>query len=101
MSKSDRSAIRIYSLRIESTFLDDRERLCREGFVQFDHIDIRELQSGHLESFRNCEDWAESHFFWFVSCGGKRNITRQGLDTQCLRTLRRHDNRRRGAIGHL
>src|SRR5258708_39278233 len=55
--------VRIDLLRIQPRFFDHCERLRGEGFVQLDHVDVRELEPCHLQSFRDCEYRAESHFF--------------------------------------
>ena len=62
-----------------------------EGFVQLDHVDVRELEPCHLQSFRDREYRAESHLFRLVSSRRERNVARQRFDAECLRTLRRHD----------
>ena len=38
---------------------------------KLDHVDVSQLQPRHLQCFRNREDRAQSHFFWFVTGGGK------------------------------
>src|SRR5208282_6004893 len=44
MPKGDRSTIRIHALEVKPSFLDHRQRLRRKRFVQFDHVNVGELQ---------------------------------------------------------
>src|SRR5690242_5947860 len=77
VSEGDRAAVGIDLVRVQATFFDDRQRLRGEGFVEFEDVDVVELESGHLESLRNGEHRAESHLFGLVACGGESDVARE------------------------
>src|ERR1700730_7090374 len=101
MPQSDRSPIRIHALRIKPSFPDHRQRLRRKRLVQFDHVDIRELQPRQFQRLRDGKHRTQSHFFWLVSGGGERDVARQRNNSQSLRSLGRHHHRCCRAIRHL
>jgi len=51
MAERNRSSVWIHALGIKTGFFDHRERLRGERLVQFDHIDVRELQAGEFSAF--------------------------------------------------
>ncbi len=51
MAQSDGAAVGIDAFRIEPRFADHRQRLRGEGFVQLDHADVVQLQSGQRKAF--------------------------------------------------
>src|ERR1041385_8318613 len=57
----DRAAVNVDLIRIQSQRLDHRERLCGKRFVQLDHIDVVERQSGEFQCLRNREHWPNAH----------------------------------------
>src|SRR5580693_3655199 len=67
MTQGNRTAVGIHALRIEPCFFDYRQGLCGKGLVQFDHVDVGELEPCHLQRFGDCEHRTQSHFFWLVS----------------------------------
>ena len=61
MSEGNRSAVDIDLLWICSQLSDTRERLCREGFIEFHQIDLIDRQAGARERFAHRWNRADSH----------------------------------------
>jgi len=101
MSQSDRTAVGVYFLWIETGFFDYRQRLRGESFVQFDQRRYRKASAGHLQGFRYCEHRAESHFFGLVSGGGEGNVGASGFDAEGVGAFGGHDYGGGRAVGHL
>src|SRR5271157_5286668 len=87
MPQRDRPAVDVDARGIEMCFLDDGQRLGGEGLVQLDHINVVELESGHLQRLRDREDWANAHLLGFVTCGCKCDVASQRFQPQCFRAL--------------
>ena len=57
--------------RIEPRLLDDRQRLRRKSFIQFNHINIRQFKACHLQRLGNGKHRPQSHFFRLISRSSK------------------------------
>src|SRR5260370_20985696 len=90
MSERNRAAIHIYALRIKMALLNHRQRLRGEGFVQFNYINVGELESRQSQRLGNREHRAESHFLRLVSGGGEGNIASERLGFPFPRPLPSH-----------
>src|SRR5690242_11105160 len=101
MAQSYRAAIHVYSLRIETCVANYRERLCRECFVQLDHVDVLELQTGELERLWNRDDRANPHDLGWHSADSERDEASHGLQAQLACFLFRHYDRGCGSIAGL
>src|SRR5262245_43354828 len=73
VAERDRAAVDVQPFEIEVQLLDHRERLRGEGFVEFDQIDLLELQTGRLQRLRNRDDRSDSHFFGRDASSRKRD----------------------------
>src|SRR5665213_188087 len=53
MAERDGATVGVHAIEIQASFANHSQRLDREGFIQFDDVDIFLLQAGERESFRN------------------------------------------------
>ena len=74
VAERNRSSVRVDAPEIEARFLNYAERLGGEGFIQLDHVNIRQLQTGKPQGLRDRVHRPQAHFFRLVSCGGKRHV---------------------------
>src|SRR5213596_2213388 len=61
MAERDGAAVDVDPLARQRAFAHDGERLTSEGFVEFDQVEVFELEAGLLEGFRNRGDRADAH----------------------------------------
>src|SRR5260221_1381879 len=59
--EGDRAAVDVQGLVANSEITGARERLARKGFVQFDHVDRRDLELCAQQGFLRCADGADAH----------------------------------------
>src|SRR5438874_439943 len=100
MAKRDSSAVRIYSIGVESSLLNDGQRLRGESFIQFDHRNIFQLQTGEFQSLRDGIYWTDAELFRQASGGGVSDESRERRQAQGFRSQIAHDNDGSGAIAH-
>src|SRR5688500_11993635 len=101
MPERNGAAVDIHFLKIETKRLYYCQRLRCKRFVQLDHIDLVESQSGELQYFRNRKNRTNAHLLrWTTGCG-ICNEPRQWFRTQTLRAFGRHYHCRRGTVRHL
>src|SRR5258706_5263114 len=87
MPESNRSTIDIRTFAIETEFLLNREVLNRERFVDFNQVDIRELQTGFGECLPSCGHRSNSHDFRLNSGIGPADDAAHGFDLLCLNEI--------------
>jgi len=61
MSKGDRAAVDVEGLVADAEIVSTGQRLAREGFVQFDHIDGRHLEFRAQQCFLRRADRTDAH----------------------------------------
>src|SRR5690349_18152614 len=98
MTERNRAAVWVYAIGIEPALFDHAQRLRGEGFVEFDHVNIRKLKPRDFQSLGNRVHRADSHFFRLVARGSEGNVASQRLDAQSLCTLAGHDHRSSSAV---
>ena len=90
MAESDRPAVYIELLRIDTQILAYRQRLCGKCFICFDQIDIRQLKSGLFQSFPRSGNRSDPHDGRIYPGGRIRLNPAHRSDAQFLRLIRRH-----------
>src|SRR5215213_5659417 len=101
MAQRDRAAIDVDLIRVQSQRLNHCDRLCRERFVQLDHINIGERQARELQNLRNRENWSNAHLLRRTAGSRVSNEARHRLRTQLTRARVRHYDRRSSTVRHL
>src|SRR5215212_7155959 len=101
VAQGDGAAVDVDAFGVEAQRLDDGERLCGEGFVQFDDINVFELEAGDLQDLRDGVDGADAHLLGRAAGRGVGDEARQRLQVQLPRALVRHDDGRGRAVRHL
>ena len=76
MSEGDGSAVDVDFGRIEIEFSGTGDHLRREGFVQFEEIDVGNFESGFVESEADGIDGGDENFARFDAAGGVREDTK-------------------------
>src|SRR3977135_4189912 len=100
MTESNRSTIDVRSFAIETKFLFHREVLRREGFVNFDQVDIRKFQAGFLESLTSCGHWTDPHDLGLDSGIGPANHAAHGIVLPFVDEVLTGDNQGSGAVDY-
>src|SRR5712671_8002930 len=100
MPESNRPTIDIRTFAIETEFLLNREVLNRERFVDFNQVDIRELQTGFGECLPSCGHRSNSHDLRLNSGISPADDAAHGFDVLCLDEILAGDNQRGGAIDY-
>src|SRR3989454_7049343 len=101
MAEGHGAAIDVDALRVESRDFDDGKSLRREGFIQFNHVNLLELQSRELKSFGNGEGRANAEFFGKDAGGGEGHEASQRPGAQGAGAFGAHDDGGGGAVAHL
>src|SRR5881396_909714 len=97
----DRAAVRVELLGVDAEAVAAVDDLRGEGLVQLDDVDVLELEPRMLEQLRHREDRPDPHL---VGLAGREHAAAEEAErphAERLRTLGRHDERRRGAVREL
>src|SRR2546422_2613777 len=101
MPDRDRAAVRVEPLGVDAEAVAAVDDLRGEGLVQLDDVDVLELEPRMLEQLRHREDGPDPHL---VGLAGREHAAAEEAErphAERLRTLGRHDERRRGAVREL
>src|SRR5215469_721942 len=101
MSERDGTAIGIHFRRVEPGKFYHCERLRGKRFVQFNHVDLFEFQASKSQRFRNCENWADTHFFRRAASSREGTKLREGLRADGPGAFGGHHHGCSSAIAHL
>ena len=101
MAERDRPAVVIDLLHIGAGFVLPGEDDGSEGLVDFEEIDVFQLQAGLLQDLGRGRDRTGQHDGRLRADDRLRDDARPRLQPQRLRLLRRHDQHRRGAVTDL
>src|SRR5213595_2342996 len=97
----DRAPVRVELLGVDAEAVAAVDDLRGEGLVQLDDVDVLELEPRMLEQLRHREDRPDPHL---VGLAGREHAAAEEDErphAERLRTLGRHDERRRGAVREL
>src|SRR5947207_12439182 len=87
MAKSDRAAIDVDALLVEPELTDDRDTLRREGFIQFDEIDLGQVDAGAREQSPHGWNRPDSHHTRVDARHRRADELAERLDAQRSRLL--------------
>jgi len=87
MPQRDARTVRVHLGRVEAQFLSHRARLCREGLVGLDDVDVLQLQSGALQHPAGGRYRADAHVQRLHPGMGVADQTGQRLQAQRGRPL--------------
>src|SRR5437667_12134155 len=97
----DRAAVRVELLGVDAEAVPAVDDLRGEGLVQLDDVDVLELEPRLLEPLRHRDGRPDPHL---VGLAGREHAAAEEAErphAERLRTLGRHDERRRGAVREL
>ena len=98
MAQRNCAAIHVNLVLVQTQRLDYGKRLRCKSLIQFDQINLIERQSRQFKNFGNRKYRPNTHFLRRTSGSCIGNKTRQRLNPEPLRSLRRHNNGSRAAV---
>src|SRR5688500_13367086 len=101
MAEGDCAAVDVYTLNVETGLPDHRQSLYGERFVEFDDVDVGELQPCQCERLGNRHSRTDAHDLRWHSTRCKADKSRLRLESELPRSSLRHHQRRRGPVAGL
>ena len=100
MAERNRAAVHVHALRIETELADDLKALRGERLVQFDQVEIADLEARARENLPHGRDRADAHDPRIDARDRARDEAAERLGAQLLRALLARDHERGGAVVH-
>src|SRR5262245_9480725 len=98
MAKRDRASVHVHALRVEAELADDLKALRREGFVQFDEVEVGGLDTGAGQNLSHRGDGPDAHNAWIDPGDRARDEATERLEVELARLLLAREDESRGAV---